>query len=136
MARTINLDTSQRVDIVCKKGDTFELQLQLKDDDGNSIVEAGDFFKMEVRTSDLSEGVATNDDVILTTEVANTNSKYIDYSMVPSEGRVTFTVSDSNMGGTTSGLYVYDIQMTDRSDSFRVTTLIYGTFKINEDVSI
>ena len=31
MAQTINLDTSQRVDITCRKGDTFDLSLTLKD---------------------------------------------------------------------------------------------------------
>ena len=109
MARTINLDTSQRVDIVCKKGDTFELQLQLKDDGGNSIVASGDTFKMEVRTSDLSEGATTTEDVILTTEVLDTDPKYIDPNITSSEGKVIFNISASNMEGTTSGLYVYDI---------------------------
>jgi hypothetical protein len=52
------------------------------------------------------------------------------------DGVVRFTVTSSNMGLTLSGLYVYDIEMTDFSNSNKVTTLIYGTFKINEDVSV
>ena len=54
MAKTINLDTSQRVDITCRKGDTFDLSLTLKDNASTpaSVVADADTFKMEVRTTD------------------------------------------------------------------------------------
>tara|TARA_R110002153_G_scaffold134974_2_gene284426 strand:- start:1916 stop:2389 length:474 start_codon:yes stop_codon:yes gene_type:complete len=157
MATTINLDTSQRVDVVCRKGDTFDLALTLKDTAATpaSIVANNDTFKMEVRTTDddgTPYGTSAGDsdaEIILSTLDDSSGGKYIsitDSSGVPltsanaqgasTDGIVRFVVSADNMALKAAGLYVYDIEMTDHSDSSKVTTLIYGTFKINEDVSV
>lgn len=115
MAKTINLDASQRVDIICKKGDTFNLQLTIKDDSGNPNVSGT--YDMEVRPSDDDTGTP----IITINGVTDAG-----------EGTVSFTHSASNMATVASGLYVYDIENTDDSV---VSTLIYGTFKVNEDVT-
>jgi hypothetical protein len=47
---------------------------------------------------------------------------------------IDFTESATNMRAVSSGLYVYDIEQ--KTSAGVVTTLIYGTFKVNEDVSI
>jgi|TARA_B100000085_G_scaffold160489_1_gene145941 hypothetical protein len=155
MAQTIKLDTSQRVDIICKKGDTFDLSLTLKDNSATpaSIVADGDTFKMEVRTTDDGGDAYSDSDasIILSTLDGSSDSKHIsvrdsggailtnsDAGRVPTDGIVRFFVTAANMASAPAGLYVYDIEMTD-SDSTpadKVTTLIYGTFKINEDVSV
>ena len=159
MAQTINLDTSQRVDITCRKGDTFELSLTLKDDASTpvSIVNENDSFKMEVRASDDSNTAYgttagdTNDNIILSTldatsgatkEITVKDSSGVDLphadggSAIVTDGIVKFAVTSTIMATRPAGLYVYDIEMTDASASNKVTTLIYGTFKINEDVSV
>lgn len=159
MAQTINLDTSQRVDITCRKGDTFELSLTLKDDASTpvSIVNENDSFKMEVRASDDSNAAYettagdTNDNIILSTldatsgatkKITVKDSSGVDLphadggSAIVTDGIVKFAVTSSIMATRPAGLYVYDIEMTDASASNKVTTLIYGTFKINEDVSV
>ena len=60
MAQQLNLDRSQRVDIVCRKGDTFTLNLELKDEAGVAIplLSADDAafdneFLMQVRESSV-----------------------------------------------------------------------------------
>lgn len=160
MATTINLDTSQRVDVVCRKGDTFDLALTLKDTAAApvSVVNKNDSFKMEVRVSDDSNAAYATDDgdsnnnIILSTldatseatkkiDVKDSSGEALPYTNpasteVITDGIVRFSVSSTIMALTSAGLYVYDIEMTDESDSSKVTTLIYGTFKINEDVSI
>jgi hypothetical protein len=161
MAQTINLDTSQRVDITCRKGDTFELSLTLKDNASTpaSIVNKNDSFKMEVRVSDdsnLAYGDSNNngdnnDNIILSTlddtsgatkkiDVKDSSGGALPYSDsstdVIADGVVKFSVPASIMATRPAGIYVYDIEMTDASDGSKVTTLIYGTFKINEDVSV
>ena len=159
MAQTINLDTSQRVDITCRKGDTFELSLTLKDDASTpvSIVNENDSFKMEVRASDDSNTAYgttagdTNDNIILSTldatsgatkKITVKDSSGVDLphadggSAIVTDGIVKFAVTSAIMATRSAGLYVYDIEMTDASASNKVTTLIYGTFKINEDVSV
>ena len=135
MQNTINLDRSQRLDIVCRKGDTFLLNLELKDEDGVRIDLTGDptnvySFVMQVRLSDTSETVLLSPSVQIDNKV---------------DGLVTFSIPASDMS-VNAGLYVYDIQQT-REDTSRpsssegyqelsVETLIYGTFKINEDVTV
>jgi len=135
MSNIINLDRSQRLDIVCRKGDTFVLNLELKDDDGRPIDLTGDptnvySFMMEVRLSDKSTTALLTPDVTIATNV---------------DGLVTLRVPASEMN-VNAGLYVYDIQQT-RQDTSRpgpdsdyqelsVETLVYGTFKINEDVTV
>jgi hypothetical protein len=133
MANVINLDTAQRVDITCRKGDTFLLDLDITNSSGTALDMSGHTFKFEVRTSDTSTGGEAADDLILTTEdTDNSEGKQITYDPDDS-GNLQFTVSATNMSGVDSGLYVYDIQATVGGV---VTTWLYGTFKINEDVSI
>jgi hypothetical protein len=157
MAQTINLDTSQRVDIICRKGDTFDLSLTLKDNASTpaSIVNKNDSFKMEVRVSDDSNTAYgngngdSNDNIILSTlDASNGATKKIDVkdsggtslpdssTDVIADGVVKFSVTAAIMATRPAGNYVYDIEMTDASDDSKVTTLIYGTFRINEDVSV
>ena len=135
MENVINLDRSQRLDIICRKGDTFILNLELKDDNGREIDLTGDptnvySFLMQVRLSDTSETVLLTPDVAIARNV---------------NGLVTFSVPAHEMN-VNAGLYVYDVQQT-REDTSRpsssgefrelsVETLLYGTFKINEDVTV
>jgi len=53
-----------------------------------------------------------------------------------SSGEVLFTCQAEDMD-VSAGLYVYDIQQVDTSsDPDIVETVLYGTFQINEDVTI
>ena len=57
MATSVNLDISKRVDIVCRKGNTFNLELLIKDALGVVIDVSTPTmytFKMEVRETDTS----------------------------------------------------------------------------------
>ena len=51
MAKRVNLDTSETVNITCRRGDTFNLTLTLKDSSGTAIQLStlGYEFLMEVR---------------------------------------------------------------------------------------
>jgi hypothetical protein len=121
MASTINLDTSQRVDIICKRGDTFSLRLTLTDSEGAASFAQTDTFLMQVRDADTND--ASTELSTSPTTPDPTSQTYID-----------FTFSATTMQGIDSGLYVYDIEQ--ETSEGVVTTLIYGTFKINEDVAI
>ena len=145
MATQINLDTAQRVDITCRRGDTFDMSLTIQDAGGVTALADNDSFKMEVRVADTDDTVYTdgtthgddNNNIILSTlDDAAGATKRIAYDLGGhATGVVTFTATAAIMLTRPSGLYVYDIEMTDTSET-KVTTLIYGTFKINEDVSV
>ena len=82
-----------------------------------------DGWALDVRESDTSSGtVLENTDFTYTvTDGKKTNSK------------LTVQSSASTMAAINSGLFVYDLQNTDSST---VKTYLYGTFKVNEDVTL
>lgn len=116
---SINLDTASRLDIICRRGDTFNLVL----DFNQTMPTSG--WKMEVREHDTDDAtgtaVITMDSTITVSDGAETNSK------------ITITKAASVMEDVASGLYVYDLQNTSNNV---VKTYLYGTFKVNEDVTI
>ena len=63
MATSVNLDIASRVDITCRKGDTFTLELTFKDEDGVVIdLSTGYDWVMQVRESDTSTSFALSGD--------------------------------------------------------------------------
>lgn len=122
---TLTLDQAQRVDIVCRRGDTFKMVLNVRDSSGAVVNVSGSVFtyKMEVRETDTATGT-----------VIPTNATGFVFAGTAS-GVLTVTVTSTTMAAVNSGLYVYDLQTTRISDSF-VQTWLYGTFLINEDVTV
>ena len=130
MAQQINLDRSQRLDITCKRNDTFKLNLELKNESGVAIdlTNGGYSFKMQVRAEDLHDTDAVESD-------SDPEGYYLSMdgsNSVGTTGLVTFSTVASAMN-LDSGIYVYDIQRTIDTD---VETLLYGVFKVNEDITI
>lgn len=128
MALTINLDTAQRLDITCRKGDSFNLELTFTDDSGTAIDLSAYSFKMDVRESDTASGTILND----------TNFTYT----VSGDSSNTLTVAapGSTMEAVDGGMYVYDIQSDsdgdDNSSTGTIKTWLYGIFKVNEDITL
>lgn len=127
MATTINLDTASRVDITCRKGDTFTLSLTITNAAGDQAgFSAGNTFLMQVRDSDTGDNV-----------IANASSALFEINVTATSEQVAakkidLTLAASVMETMPSGLYVYDVEQT---SDLTVKTLIYGTIKINEDIS-
>jgi hypothetical protein len=127
MATKINLDTSERVDITCRKGDTFSLRLNITNADDTVGFADGDVFLMEVRNSDTGTPVANTSDPVVqfvmevTADSDDVTAKYID-----------LTLAATTMKTMPSGLYAYDVE---QKSGAVVTTLIYGTVRVIEDVS-
>jgi len=164
MANQINLDRSQRVDITCKRGDTFNLNLELKDDSNQpltlgyhqtgDVTDDGYSYILEVRNVDTDDydGVAdeTNPDgyvLSITGVIDPFTTSPITSSENP--GLVVFSAAHTVMEDLASGIYVYDIQqkiekpgtdndITNSGDNVidSVETLLYGIFKIVEDVTV
>lgn len=119
MAAQVNLDTSQRVDITCRKGDSFRLEITFKDDSGAVLNLTGYTWKLDVRETDTSSSAILEDDAFT-------------YSGT-TQGVLTITAPAATMAGVNGGLYVYDLQSTNGGS---VKTWIYGIFKVNEDVTL
>lgn len=121
----VNLDTAARLDIICRKGDSFELNVEFGVDFSASGFSSG--WKMEVRKSDTAS----------TTVFPDTDFTILRQDD-DGEGADTFEkgklkISATNAAIDTSGLFVYDLQHT---ESTTTKTYLYGTFKVNEDITV
>lgn len=116
---SVNLDTAQRVDITCRKGDTFNLELTFKDPDGVGLDLSAYTWKLDVRETDTSSTAIIEDDAFSYTGL--------------STGVLTIGAPAVTMAAIEGGIYVYDLQS---SSAGVVKTWIYGIFKVNEDVTL
>jgi hypothetical protein len=122
MALKANLDIAQRLDITCRKGDTFELVITIKDSTGVELDLSGyTDFNLDVRPTDEDTGTPVLE--FLMADFSGTSS-----------GVLTATKSYTDMAAVESGTFVYDLQATD-GNSVR-TTWFYGLFTIIDDVTL
>ena len=116
----VNLDIAQRLDIICRKGDTFRFSFDVGDADLASL----GTWKMQVRPTEDND---SGNPILEASAQALTGSE------------ITMTIPSSglsyNMSDVEAGLYVYDIELYNSGDSTKKTYL-YGTFKINDDITI
>lgn len=117
----VNLDTASRLDIICRRGDTFSLGIDfgvtmpVQDAPGNE-------YTMEVRTSADDTGTAF----------------FSNFSFALSNGdddnsKLTISATAAGME-LTPGTYVYDLQHQGAETG--VKTYLYGKFTINDDITI
>ena len=153
MAQKVNLDIAQKLNITCRRGDTFSLDVTLSDSSGDklSLISGGYEFIMHVRTNAYADGSSglllstatgqpiTNDTDIFVGNIdamnANLNIGADDGS---GKGVVSINISDVIMRKVPSGRYVYDLQyiITDPTTSALThTTILTGSFVVNEDVT-
>jgi len=117
----INLDTAARLDITCRKGDTFSLELDFE----QTIPTTG--WSMHVRETDTSEGdvnIEIPEDDITFTVSENSSGKV---------ALLTISIPFGTMEDIESGMYVYDLQNFAKATG--VKTYVFGLFKVNEDVT-
>ena len=125
---TANLDISEKLDIVCKRGDSFSMSITMTDSSSVAIDTSSYSFKLMVKSKDLSGGRTSGinlpvayDETILTIDATGA-----------ADGVATFNANASTMAAIDAGTYVYDIQYTSGSE---VKTILEGLFKINPDVT-
>ena len=105
MAQKVNLDVAERLDITCRRGDSFSLSLTLKDSTGTAIdlglEGAGYSFLFDVKGAKETQ---SNGSVV----------------------RPVVASSSSNVSK------IYDVQQNDGTST---TTILKGNFRVNEDIS-
>tara|TARA_R100001463_G_scaffold51024_2_gene101525 strand:- start:677 stop:1336 length:660 start_codon:yes stop_codon:yes gene_type:complete len=151
---TINLDTSQVLDIACKRGDTFSMTINLKDSSGTALTLSTDKYEfiMQVKPTNSTRDT----DIILTTKNAvgfeivkptKTGSlgkpdlgdigPFFEDPTVDDSGNVTIEASPEVMGQVPPGRYEYDIQYILPSSTGLDThrTILFGAFSVIDDIS-
>lgn len=149
----VNLDVSQTLNITCRRGDTFSLDITLKDSAGDPIalIDNRYQFIMQVRTSEfeddagglylitedtpLAEGETPQIGFIEKMGWVNNGGTY-EGNNITNQGVVSIKVPSLYMRDIPSGRYVYDFQAKiGESDPFTETTYLRGSFTVNEDVT-
>ena len=137
MANKVNLDISERLNITCRRGDTFSLTLTLKDSSGTALTlsSSGYEFLMQVRGIRASKsGVRP---LIMGTDAKGASASRDGISTnfsftVDDSGNATIKASDEVMRNVPAGKYVYDLQQ--KVDNV-ATTILEGNFVVNDDIS-
>lgn len=149
MSKKVNLDVAQTLNITCRRGDTFQLNMTLKNSSGDPLnlkgTAANNYtdaykFAMQVRGNAYQDGVVG----LYASTVEGLPEDVEDYILIEeikgtSEGAISIVIQDTNMKRFSSGRYVYDLQYvipegsTDSKDL--TTTVLKGAFVVNEDVT-
>ena len=130
---TANLDIAEKLDIICKRGDSFNMTITMTDSAGEPINLTDYTFSMEVKSKRVSNGRASGTTLPVVYEETILANSDITNSVTVESGQVTFTVGASTMKTIDPGVYVYDIQYDNTTE---VRTILEGLFKINPDVSL
>ena len=148
----VNLDTATRLDIVCRKGDSFLLEL----DFGKEMPAVNDpadsydgLYAFKVKASTTSDAAVTGDFSVKVTDSADGDTNHVVRVEASSADMTAFGGDNNDDNDVEAGLYVYDLQVTDRGSddptptyiysqvdgADRTVTLLYGTFNIVDDVN-
>lgn len=116
---TYNADIAQKLRIILRKGDSFLMNAEIKDADGNAIDMSGYTFNMHIKESeDSSESVLSTPSGI---------------TITGGSGTITVEISADNTASIPEGDYVYDLE-TINTNNFK-TTWLYGDLCVNQDVT-
>tara|TARA_R100001440_G_scaffold12686_2_gene22457 strand:- start:565 stop:1014 length:450 start_codon:yes stop_codon:yes gene_type:complete len=140
MANKVNLDQSTRLDITCKRGDTFSLTVTLKDTAGTALALDTDKYRFLIQVREnLEENQTSKGSLVLgTSNVGLRSDNNFEPVSVDDNGNATIQASALTMRSIPSGKYSYDIQyikpnISGGLDTHR--TILFGSFIVNEDIS-
>ena len=133
MANKVNLDTSERLDITCRQGDTFSLTVTLKDSAGTAIALS------TLKYSFLMQvwGGNSTEPVIGSPNLGKSVNKSFEAFVVDDSGNVTISATAATMKDISSGVYIYDLMsiLPSSTTADTHTTILRGNFTINPDIS-
>ena len=143
----VNLDVSERLDITCRRGDSFSLTVTLKDSSGTALPLLTDeySFVMQVRVNQAAARAKGTAGLVLSTVEKGPKAVNRDRTQrsfepftLDNNGNVTITATAETMRKIPGGNYIYDLQQikpntTTGNDEH--TTVLRGNFVVNEDIS-
>jgi len=153
----VNLDVTERLDITCRQGDTFELTLTLKDSSGTGLTLSTDDYKflMQVRQGKSGRSALTSrraptgpdpggggeadppeepGEGIVVGSTGSGVQGPVNFTFQDNDdsGNVTVFLSARDMRRVPAGRYKYDFQYIKGATE---KTVLEGRFTVNSDVS-
>lgn len=160
MANKANLDVSEKLDITIRRGDSFELSINIKDNNGNNLPLLTDDYEFVIQiktpsstgSSRRTPQVKQASPVPQRSLIAASSLKESETQAVPANkeadlpifsfenrddnGNVTLRATAANTATLPVGNFVYDLQYKYLSNGFEtVTTILKGNFIVKEDIS-
>jgi len=153
MAKKANLDVSEKLDISCKRGDSFELFLNLKDSEGVDLLllSGGYEFIIQVKTPNAkSSNPSLNQQkrtMIAASALKESETKGVSerkeaespifiFEEMDDLGNVVLKSTADSTSRLPVGRFVYDLQYKVDVNGFsKVTTILRGNFTVKEDIS-
>tara|TARA_R110000803_G_scaffold50068_3_gene104022 strand:+ start:292 stop:783 length:492 start_codon:yes stop_codon:yes gene_type:complete len=157
MASSVNLDTSDVLNITCRKGDTFSFTITLKDSTGTllTLLTSEYVFLMQVKSKSINKRsrVSTSSLILGTPNAAANNQIRVKSNELSTPtfatgntfetptlddvGNVTIEASAETMSKVPSGSYSYDLQYILPSSTGLDThkTVLRGKFTVNPDIT-
>ena len=135
MANKVNLDVSEKLDITCRRGDTFSLTVTLKDSSGTALTLSTSKYKFLIQVYGAGRRGASP--VIGSTNLGVKVSNVFEEFDIDDSGNVTITATAATMRNVKAGRYVYDLQyvLPTSSGVDTHTTVLRGNFIVNDDIS-
>tara|TARA_R110002167_G_scaffold53504_1_gene153357 strand:+ start:81 stop:497 length:417 start_codon:yes stop_codon:yes gene_type:complete len=135
MANRVNLDISERLDITCRKGDTFSLTVTLKDSSGTALALVTDAYSFLMQVWGYSS--RSKDPVLGSVNLGKKVDHSFESFVIDDLGNVTITATATTMRGVKPGKYTYDLQyvLPTTSGVDTHTTILRGSFIVNDDIS-
>ena len=129
---SINTDIAQTLDITCRRGDTFAVDITFRDSSNANatiVLDSGYTFHMHVRSSDEDD----SNTPLLSDSASGTGVHGTITLTAGADGKVSVLIDDTSMKNIPGGEYVYDIQAAKADGT--IQTWVKGVFLINEDVT-
>ena len=133
----VNFDVAQELDITTVKGDTFSLDLTLKDSSGTAIditnyvfyTQVFDGSRLLISTTDAKDSglQKVSDGSLLVTK---------DSDQTANTGKFNISITSAVMSSIEAKGYRYEVQMSTTGDSSGVdTTILRGAFIVIQDLA-
>lgn len=154
MAQKANLDISEKLDITCRRGDSFELTLNIKDSASVALPLVTDSYSFFFQVKSVSRVKTSNPSVspsrrtlIAGSTLAESPTKGENvekdaespvFSFVEKDdlGNVTLKATADATSRLPVGRYTYDLQYQVNVNGFaKTTTILRGNFVVKEDIS-
>ena len=144
----VNLDIAEKLDITCRRGDTFSLTLTLKDSSDTALQLSTLNYNFFMNVKSNEKDSSGERFVIASSSTASqkspTSSRLTDdqveklngiftFDDASDSGTVVLNASAASMASFPVGRFSYDIQQ--EVGGVR-TTILRGSFKVNEDITL
>jgi len=135
MANKVNLDVSEKLDITCRRGDTFSLTVTLKNSAGTALQLVTDKYSFLMQVWNYSKKIKSP--VLGSVNLGEKSDNSFEEFVIDDSGNVTISATSDTMKKIKPGKYTYDLQyvLPTTSGVDTHTTVLRGSFIVNDDVS-